>query len=121
MNILLESHLSDDEIVERTRKRLNANWKFRVLLFIASLGFGGILLWGSPMMVKWVTDGLTQSGTQWRWFYMGMSTGMALGTMLFLGGLMAILFLLMALFPNPFERRDRLLVKYYDKLHGKRS
>ena len=84
MNILLESRLSDEELIGRTRKRLNTSWKFRVLLLIAGLVWGLIVLWIIPVAFDWIQDGLKQSGAQWRWFYVGMSTGTGLGSLLFI-------------------------------------
>ena len=117
MNILLESRLSDEELIQRTRKRLNTSWKFRVLLLIAGLLWGGLTLWLIPVAFDWIEDGLKQSGAQWRWFYVGMSTG--LGSLLFISAMMAFYLLFLGIFSTILERRDRLLVQYYDELHRK--
>jgi TRAP-type C4-dicarboxylate transport system permease small subunit len=110
--------VSDEELVERTRKNLNRTQKFRWLFLLYAVVFFGIAIWFAPAAYEWIEkEAQRLSGNQWMPFLVGMSFGMSIGTLYLLLLLKSVAWFI--LFVNPFiwTRRDRLLVEYHDALH----
>lgn len=113
MNIFWSQEMSDEEVVERVRKQINAG---RWLFLVISLLFFGMGLWWFSVAFDWIEPFSKRSGTQWYWFWSGVSAGFSLSllSILLFGKAFLFLYLFLDRFP---WRKDRLLIQYYDRLH----
>jgi hypothetical protein len=115
MNIFTIRKLSDDELVERTRKQLD-NPKGRWLLLVLAVASAAVAVWLAPNIFRWI-DTLKASGPQWRWFLLGLASGLAVAGFLMWLCLSSFYWFWLLFAPWLFARKDRLLVQYYDRVH----
>jgi hypothetical protein len=115
MKLCLLPQLSDEEIVARARKNIGTTRIVRVLLSCAALVIGGWSIWGFSMLFDLVIEGLKDARGQWRWFYMGFSTGLTATALLMALGWLAFYWMLTTI-ASFYDQRDRLLVRYHDEL-----
>ena len=111
--------LSDNEIIARARKNLAWSRRSRLLLLCVMLVMGALAVSAGSVFFDWVIKGLEDSGGHWRWFYMGVSTGMT-AVVILMAVAQAAVYLLVLIGVSFFDQRDRLLVRYHDELHAKR-
>jgi hypothetical protein len=118
MNIFPARHLSDDELIERTRKHLNASRRLRWFFLVLALAWFGMASWLTSAAFGWVEVLAQGRSVQWPWFLFGLSTGLSFGSFIMLLVLKGMLFLYFFIDHLPW-RKDRLLIQYYDQLHNK--
>ncbi len=118
MKLFSLPELSDEEIIARARKSIGTTRIFRVITLCVALAMGGMAVWGASMFFDWVIDGLKDSRGQWRWFYMGVSTGLTAVGVFVAVGLVALYWMLTTIVAF-YDQRDRLLVRYHEELHAK--
>lgn len=112
-------HLSDDELIEQTRRNLSRSQKLRWLYLVYALAFFSIGAWFAPTAYDWIEAVAKKSiaTSQWIPFWAGMSFGTVLGMVYILLFIKAAVWFILFLNPLIWSRRDRLLVEYYDELH----
>jgi hypothetical protein len=112
--------LSDEEVVERTRKYLKLGEKVRWLFLLMSLAFLGTAVWFAPAAFHWIETYTKRSNGQWIWFFIGLAAGVSIGTIYLFLLLKAMASFFLFLNALIWSRRDRLLVKYYDEVRARR-
>src|SRR5688572_20142891 len=75
MKLFSSAPLSDEEIVARARKTLATSRAFGVMLIVMSVLMCGASIFGATFFVDMLIDVSEQSGAQWHWFWIGVSTG----------------------------------------------
>jgi hypothetical protein len=119
MNIFGSRKPSDDELIERTRKQLD-NPKGRWLLLVLAVGSAAVAVWLGPNIFLWI-DTLKSSGPQWQWFLFGFSSGLTVAAFLMWLCLSSFYWFWLFFAPSLFARKDRLLVRYYERVHHGRD
>ena len=120
MKLISSAPLSDEEIVARARKTLATSRAFGVMLIIMSVLMCGATIWGAMFFIDMVIDEVERSGSQWPWFWIGLSTGASVAA-LFVAIAHLALYLIAATTLSFYQQRDRLLVRYHEELHAKRA
>jgi hypothetical protein len=121
MNIFGLRNLSDDELAERARKQIQTGHRLRWFYLVLSICCFGIATCCLSFGFDWVetfTRGKGVRGVQWHWFLFGLSTGFSFGFFAILLFGKAALFFYFFLDPLLSNRKDALLVQYYDQLRN---
>jgi hypothetical protein len=124
MKIFESRKLTDAEFVERTRKQLQKSRRWAWICLIGSGMFVAFFFWFFYIVIDmiggfWNKDSAANQHLQnsMEWYRIGLATGACLGGFAMLLLVKAFWYFCEFLMMLSGNRRDKLLVAYYDQLH----
>jgi ABC-type Fe3+ transport system permease subunit len=123
MNLFSSRKLSDEEFVRQTRKQLLKGKRYAWLLLGISSVLVVLLVWLLFILANFLTswgqstDHDKRLPNVWEWYRIGLATGVLFGSFVAITIAKVYLYIYEAITLIKGNRRDKLLIAFYDQLH----